>query len=112
MSIDKFFVRSATIVHPLPVAGYGDAQSYDYAQGSTVNAKCWLHQLSASELQGPSREAQQSTHVATFPEGTSILSRDRIVIDGQAFDVDGPPSDVWTPSGPHHVKVNLIFADG
>ncbi len=111
MSIDRFFVRDVDILHPALVASYGDAQREDYVDATVTRVKGWLHQLSESELQSATRDAKISTHVLRLPEGTDVLPVDRVRIDGQLFDVDGPPARVWTPGGEHHVKVSLSYTE-
>jgi hypothetical protein len=43
---------------------------------------------------------------------TVITARDRVVIDGVTYEVDGQPRNVWTPRGSHHVRVNLTAVAG
>ena len=113
MSIEHFFVRTVAIQHPALVAsGYGAATEADFSSATTATVKGWLHQLTELEDQTATRDAEVSTHVLRLPKGTVIGSGDRVVIDGQTFEVNGPPNRAWTPEGEHHVRVPLRYVDG
>lgn len=112
MSIEAFFVRDVTIQHPVLVdSGYNSTES-SFASPTTVAVKGWLHQLAESEQQSATRDAEISTHVLRLPVGTVISAGDRVVIDGETYEVDGSTSSHWRPSGAHHVKASLRKADG
>lgn len=112
MSIERFFVRDVTIVHPALVATYGDGVRDDFVAPTLDTTRGWLHQLTESELVATNRNGETSTHVLRVPEGTNVIASDRIIIDGQTFDIEGPPSSVWRPGGEHHIRVPLRLVNG
>lgn len=113
MSIDKFFVRDVTILHPSLVASYGAGTIPDHdAPTGTTRVRGWLHQLDESEQQSATRDAEVSTHILRLPVGTPIAFHDQVRVDGQLFNVDGPPARVWRPGGEHHIRVSLRYVDG
>jgi hypothetical protein len=112
VSIDRYFVRAARVLHPAQVASYGDATFPDYASGTSESVMGWLEQISGSEVESPTRDAQVSTHRFFCADGSDIFSTDRLVVDGLTFDVDGPSAAVWTPRGGHHLEVSLRYVEG
>ena len=112
MSIDKFFVREVRVTHPVLVASYGPGLVPDHDTGTTTTVRGWLYQLSGSEQQTATRDAEVSTHVLRLPADAEIHFGDTVEIDGQRFTVDAPPSRVWRPGGQHHVRASLLYVDG
>lgn len=111
--IERFFVRDVTIIHPAEVAASrGAGTEWDWDNATETSVKGWLHQLAESELQTATRDAEVSTHVLRLPAGTGVQAIDRIQIDGQTFEVDGPASHAWRPGGEHHIRVPLRYVDG
>jgi len=112
VTIDRFFVRAVTIQHPVLVASGYNSLEPSFATPTEVEVLGWLHQLAELEHHDGTRDAEISTHVLRLPVGTVIGAGDRVVIDGQTFEVDGATAKNWRPSGAHHVEASLRYMDG
>lgn len=59
------------------------------------------------------RDATLQTWRIFLPAGTDLEARDRVVVDGTVFEVDGPPERHRTPTGgEHHVEAQLRLVEG
>lgn len=114
MSIEDFFITPVTIVTPGTTTDRYDDLVADWANpaSSTVSAG-WLHQTSATEETGE-RDTEITGWQLFLPADAPISAGDRIVADPETyekastvFEVDGTPNVLSTPTGPHHVEVNL-----
>lgn len=113
MTIERVFVRDVTILHPTLIpSGYGDSTDEDWGTATTVETKGWLAHRSESEIVSATRDAAVSTHVLRLPAGTVIGERDRVEVDGQTYQVVGPPARWWRTQGEHHVSASLNVVDG
>jgi hypothetical protein len=110
--IADFFDRTVTIVHPAEIAGYGAGIERDYATGTSDTTVGWLHQLTEAERTSSTRDAVTATHVLRCPADAPIQPYDRIVVDGETFDLDGKPATARRPGGEHHKRVALVYVDG
>lgn len=111
--IDRFFVRDVEIVEPTVSATadrYG-SESVSFASYGTV-VQGWLSQTSADEPQSEGRDPLVTGLVLYLPTGTAINGRCRVIIDGTTYTVEGKPHDAWTPSGSHHLEVQLQEVEG
>jgi hypothetical protein len=113
MSFDDMLVRDVTILHAATVVdGYGEP-ALSWANPTSTATQGWLGQREETEPQSAGRTAVTVVRdVLQLPAGTVITARDRVVIDGVTYEVDGQPRNVWTPRGSHHVRVNLTAVAG
>lgn len=59
---------------------------------------------------GEITDGQQTTiadWLLILPGGTAIGSKDKVAIDGQTFEVVGPPNRVYGATSEHHVEARL-----
>jgi hypothetical protein len=66
----------------------------------------------ASESDGGDRDAQDHRRRLLCPADTAIGPYDRVVVDGQIFEVNGPPVIHRVPSGQHHLEAQLRWVQG
>jgi hypothetical protein len=88
--------RPCTIEH---VSSSGTPDDYGTPANvvtSTTETTCELQQRSRAESQNMA-EIGQETWFLVLPPGTPITTWDRVVIDGQRFEVVGPPWPVRHP---------------
>lgn len=104
--IERFFVREVQILSPTTSTDRygGDTLTYG-AAGPVVMG--WLSQTSNDEPQSEGRDPLVTGLVLFLPTGTDIDGRDRVIIDGTTYTVEGRPNDAWEPSGSHHLEVRL-----
>lgn len=82
---------------PEPVPSWSDTPTYS-------GAKCLLQTLQVKE-QDKETGAVVSTHTAFFEYGTDVLEKDRVVVDGVTYDVQGVDANV--AGAGHHVQATL-----
>lgn len=111
MSIDRFFVRAVTIVRAGSGTDRYGNESLDWSAASSWVTKGWLARVDESEDQD-GRDALISGWRLFLPVGTDVDGRDRVVIDGTTYELDGPPARPWTPDGEHHVECRLRLVEG
>jgi hypothetical protein len=46
------------------------------------------------------------------PADADIKSTSRVRVNGQMWQVIGPPRKVFTPRGPHHIEADVEYLDG
>lgn len=110
--IDDYFVRPATRLRA-DLIDTRSGQTRDWDNAAELAMKGWLSQATAIEDEDtPGRDARITGTVLVLPADTDVLATDRVSIDGQVYDVDGPPNRPWTPDGEHHVLVQLRLVEG
>lgn len=111
MSLGKLAKRPVTY-HRHSTSGtdaYGNPQDTWTADPTTTDV--WLEQTQATEVTA-NENTQTSDWLLIDPDPDAGLSgRDRVVVDGDMFEVVGPPHVVYTPRGPHHVEARLKHVD-
>lgn len=111
MSLAGLLVRDVTRLRAQLVTDSHGSEIKDWTNPDTITGKGWLAQRFHTE-EGALREAEISTwHLTVYPN-FDVQAHDRIVIDGQTFEVDGPPRPAWTPRGHHHTEVTLRIVEG
>ena len=92
--VDAFLVLTGTLVRVTD----GDPDDYNVPteETTTSTVRCWLTQANASES---TRDADQQTEnvVIYLPAGTEVTGRDRITINEDTFEFQGPP---WAAVNP------------
>lgn len=89
---------------------YGD-RIKDWSAATDTPAMCWFSRITARESLDL-READVARWRCYFAAGTAISTADRVVIDGEEYEVSGPPNRARRPQGHHHVEVELLRVEG
>lgn len=111
MSLAGLLVRDVTRLRAAEVTDPYGSTVKDWGNATSITGKGWLAQRSRSE-DLVNREAQISDwHLTVFPD-FDVVGGDRVVVDGQTFEVDGPPWPAWTPRGLHHRELSLTVVEG
>lgn len=111
MTVEALMVRDVTILSAASSTDRYGNPTNDWAAATSTATKGWLAQQARDEVLG-NRDAQTSGWVVYLPAGTVIDGSDRVVVDGQTFEVDGPPNRAWSPRGEHHVEAALNVVEG
>jgi hypothetical protein len=96
MTLDvSLLTRPCTIEH---VSATGPPDDYGTPDDviSTSDTTCEIQQRARSESQDAA-EIGQETWFVTLPPGTAVTTWDRLVVDGQRFEIVGPPNYVRHP---------------
>ncbi len=102
MSVELLMTRVVTIQRRDGGAKdkYGNEIPYT---SSTVTVQGHIEQTSEQEIT-LDRETYISEWRIFLPAGTEIDGKDRVIVDGQTFEIIGPPAHPWRPgTGEHHV---------
>lgn len=113
MTLSNLMVRSVTIVHPATATDrYGNAVA-DWEDVTETSTHGWIGRTSASEELGTRTAGEVETWTLTLDDLTvSIGGTDRVIVDGQTFEVASPVWRTWTPRGEHHIEVDLRAVTG
>lgn len=113
MTLGNLMVRSATIVHPNYNSDrYGNLMP-DWGDVTETDVRVWLGRQSASEEHGTRVGAGIESWLLMAEDVTiGLATGDRVVVDAQTFEVDGPVHVAWTPRGPHHLEAVLRAVTG
>ena len=107
MTLASLLTRPVTIEHRSPSASldkYGNPLAGTTSSTETVG---YLEQTEAVEVV-VGQETYTSTDLLVLPAGTSLDGSDRVVVDGERFEVLGAPNRPWGPStGEHHVEARM-----
>lgn len=106
MSLTSLLVRTAVIQTATTSTDRYNNTVLDWTSPTSTTTTAWVAQTATIENQDH-RDATVDTVIATFPAGTAITAQNRVVIDGQTYEVDGKPNRAWTPRGEHHVECVL-----
>ena len=116
MSFDTLLVDDVTVVRPGTTTDrYGNSQP-DWATATSEAVKAWISQRNRTEDPGTSgtggRQGELSDWVVYFQPDVDITAGDRVVYDGDTFDVIGKPLPGKTPRGPHHLECTVRLVAG
>lgn len=94
MTVESLCTRPATLVTVTDGAtdAYGNATETE----TTSSVLCELQQQRRDETGEPG-VWQVGTYRVFFPKGTEVHGADRLVVDGDTYDFEGPPWKVWNP---------------
>lgn len=107
-------VRSATIVHPAGMVDrYGNTLP-DWDNATEVSdVPCWASAEGGAE--GAAERQSVTDRLRLFlTAGVDLDAGDRVVIDGEIWEVDGPVQRAWRALSPceHHVEASLRRVEG
>lgn len=103
MDPTRLMTQECTIAHLTPNGAdeYGLAPTSDVAN---TTAKCWLHQTMRTE-----KTVEADTQIETWqlylPPGTTVDGSDHVTVDGDTFELIGPP---WSAFNPRLQRVTHI----
>ena len=106
MSFASLLIQRCDVIH----LGAGTPDRYNNPTwgetGREEDVHCRIDQLDPSELT-VGRDTAIATHRGYFETGQAIAWYDRLEVDGETFEVTGPPNIVHDGTGPHHTEVLL-----
>lgn len=113
MTLGNMMVRDVTLVRPTYTTDrYGNAVA-DWDGAEAIALRGWLGRQSASEEHGTRAGAGVEAWTLVLEDVTQEVSTgDRVIVDEQTFEVQGPALYAWTPRGPHHVEIELRAVAG
>ena len=113
MSINRLMTRPVTVLRAAQRTDrYGNVLRDDWDNPTRTATVGWDYQQSGIEILD-GRNAQVSAHILYLPAGTVIDGSDRVEIDGDTFELTGPPRRARRPTtGEHHVEADLKRVDG
>jgi head-tail adaptor len=111
VSLAGLLVRPVTILQATTTTDRNGATSRSWTSPTLTDTTGWLAQNTATEDLNH-RDGEISTWVLYLPADTTIAATDRVVLDGQTFEVTGPPNPAWTPRGVHHLEVTVKLMVG
>jgi len=82
----------------------------DFSDPTETAIRAWLQDSTTVE-QRDGRDTVRTTRLLITNE-LGITAHDRVIVDGRIFEVDGEPSTVDTPAGPHHLEARLLTVEG
>lgn len=73
-----------------------DDYGNDTHEDTVVDTVCELQQRQRSEDDGHN-ELSKTSWLLVLDTGETITARDAVVVDGDRYELDGEPADVWNP---------------
>lgn len=112
MSLARLMDQPITILHAPTAANRYGGNDLDWANATTTDTVCWVNDIASTEVVD-GRDALVSHWHLYLPAGTAITGKDRVRIDGQLYEVDGPISTASRPGkGVHHLECHLLLVKG
>jgi head-tail adaptor len=116
MSFASLLVDDVTLVRPATtVDRYGNTVK-DWTNATSTDVKAWISQRNATEDPGTSgtggRQGELSDWVVYLHSDVTITAGDRIMWEGDTFEVIGKPLPGKTPRGPHHLEATVRLTTG
>lgn len=105
MSFARLRSRAVEVI-PVAQTGTDEYGNPVEVESAPVLYQGYLEQTTAVEVT-TDRDTQKADWLLVLPEGAVIDGTDRVQVDGQVFEVVGPPARVHTPRGEHHVEARL-----
>lgn len=113
MSLASLMVMDVQVVHPGSRTNRYNNDEFDWITATYDESKAWISQRNATEEKGTSRvDGQSSEWVIYLPTTTALDAGDRIIWEGNLFDVVGLPNPAHTPRGLHHREATLRLVEG
>lgn len=110
MPIEDFYVTAVTILNPTHSTDRNGNTVDVWTSPATTETVGWLQDLGASETR-TTGDTVVSTHQLFCAATEPISAFSRLVIDANTFEVEGAPNTARTPSGAHHLEVQLRLVD-
>lgn len=111
--IARFFVQPLTIITPGERTDRYGATTPDWTDTTDTDVLGWVARLTEDEDHTDARDALVSGWALRLPHDTAITGRDRVVWDGQTFELDAPPNKARDGSGRvDHIRARLRLVEG
>lgn len=114
MTFEHLLVRQATVMRAgTSTDRYGNRiDDWNAAIETTVAA--WWAQSGGELIQGVREEGVTWDVTLFLRAGAQIHAGDRVRLDGDVFEVSGPPVTAWRPipQGAHHIEARLKRMEG
>lgn len=111
MSFDRLLVQSVTVLTASSTTDRYGNTVVDWTNAASRTVNGWVAQTgSVEELLG--RDATTTVAVVFLPAGDPITAKDRVVLDGVTYEVDGVPNPANSRRGVHHLQVRLKNVEG
>lgn len=95
MDPTRLMTQECTITH-LTLDGGHDEYHNPTSAGVDTTVACWLHQTQRSE-QTVDADTQIQTWQLYLPPDTTVDGSDHITVDGDVFELAGPPWSAFNP---------------
>src|SRR5881392_4176483 len=116
MSFASLLVDDVTVVRPGTTTDRYGNSSKDWTAATSEPVKAWISQRNTTEDPGTSgtggREGQLSDWVVYFDPDVIVTAGDRVMWEGDTFEVVGKPLPGKTPRGPHHTEATVRLVTG
>jgi hypothetical protein len=111
--IIRYFTEPVSVIRPgTRTDRYGNTVP-DWDTANSVDVLAWVEPVAVGTENIEGRSALASEWLLLAAADTQITGRDRVVYQGQTFDVIGPPVVRKAGRrGPHHVEARLRWAEG
>lgn len=111
MTLEYFRTYPVTILHPGSVTDRYHHVAPDWATATATTVNAWVAQRTSSEFdQG---RVTITTSLGLFLDASAAIAPgDRVLVDGDTWEVDGRPLPARTPQGVHHLEVSLRMVTG
>lgn len=106
MSLATLLVRDVVIQTAGTTVDRYNNTIADWSAPTERSAKAWLAQTENGEV-FDHRDATVWSFTATLDITAELQPYERVVIDGQVYEVVGRPNVAHTPRGPHHIEATL-----
>lgn len=101
---------TATWIEPgVTTDEYGN-QVADWDSATETEIRVWIEEAATTE-QRDGRDTITSRWLMLTNE-LHITARARIVFQDRTYEIDGEPSVLRTPTGPHHAEMTLLLVEG
>jgi hypothetical protein len=90
-------------ITPMGVTSRDAANDDVITAGTPVSTVCYLHQTARNET--ASGATVDETFALYLPPATAIEADDRITVDGNTYEVDGPPWRAFNPRSQAHTHL-------
>lgn len=117
MSIGRLLTQTATITRVRPATAPDSDSDGNWLPGTPTTASypCRLERghggrqsrADTSESYDEGAERMSSAWLLFLPSTADITGRDLVTVEGRKFEVDGEPTVLRTPRGPHHIEAFL-----
>lgn len=112
MSFTAMLVRTVEILHPTATTDDRGDTIESWPESGTESAAWVSPPLTAEEAHQLGRDVTTTTRRVRLPAGTQLDARDRVRFEGRLWQVDGAPTQAWTPRGEHHVHAEIVEVRG
>lgn len=103
----RLLPETVTWLRPIVTADRYGNTAYDWSTPVASDLQARIDQTGADDVNSQTGTAAVGQWRLLTNE-LGVDTRHRIVRDDVTFEIDGPPSIVFTPAGPHHLEAKLM----